>query len=326
MSKKTFRVPQGLVSDKIGTELSIGDVSKMYAGLAKNADDENLGGREGQRWAHRVLRQEGVLKSSNVGDVIVPAFVDLQLGPEFYVGLVNKSVDECAQALVDAGIRGCATQLEDGAAVFFTKDDSNTSDVQGDLSAIFKADDFFFAEESRTRVRMLAKSADEGTACSCYVVDPMKIGNLQFDDTYLLRMIYKAEYQVTKVEESLGLVFGWAIICKINGEDHFDRQNDHIPEDEMLRASTEFMLGDRVNGDMHLEDENGDVVKAGKIAFAWPMTEEIAKAFNLDSTQTGLMIAAKIDDPEVLKKFEDGTYTGFSIGGKAMRQLVEEVE
>jgi len=323
MSKKTFRVPQGLVSESIGTEMSIGDVSKMYADLTKNADDENLGGREGQRWAHRVLRQEGVLKSSQSGDVIVPAFVDLQLGPEFYVGLIDSPVDECAQALIDAGIRGCVTKLDDGAAVFFIKDDDAKSDIPGDLTVIFNTDDFVFVEESRTRVRSLAKAATDSTACSCYAVDPMKVGSMQFDDTYLLRMIYKAEYQVTKIEESLGLVFGWAIICKIDGEEYFDRQNDHIPEDEMLRASTEFMLGDRVNGDMHLEDENGDIVKAGRIAFAWPMTEDVAKAFNIDSSQTGMMIAAKIDDQEVLEKFENGTYTGFSIGGKAIRQEVE---
>jgi hypothetical protein len=36
--------------------------------------------------------------------------------------------------------------------------------------------------------------------------------------------------EVLKVDESLGLVLGWAIVCKKDGCDYFDLQEDHIPE------------------------------------------------------------------------------------------------
>ena len=44
--------------------------------------------------------------------------------------------------------------------------------------------------------------------------------------------------EIKKVDEELGLVMGFAIICKIDGEPYFDTQGDHIPEDSMLKAAT----------------------------------------------------------------------------------------
>jgi len=116
---------------------------------------------------------------------------------------------------------------------------------------------------------------------------------------------------ICKVDDNLGLVFGWAIVCKKDGEDYFDLQDDHIPEDAMLKASADFMLNSRMAKDMHKED--GEL--PGSIVFAFPMTTEVAKSFGIDTPQTGLMIAMKPDDQDILAKFQDGTYTGFSIGG-----------
>jgi hypothetical protein len=44
-----------------------------------------------------------------------------------------------------------------------------------------------------------------------------------------------------KVDEKLDLVFGGAIISKINGEDYIDLQGDIIPEDAMLEAAVDFI-------------------------------------------------------------------------------------
>ena len=124
--------------------------------------------------------------------------------------------------------------------------------------------------------------------------------------------------KILKVDDSLGLVLGYAIVCKEDGEDYYDTQGDHIPEDAMLKASAEFMLGKRVLGDMHKTAEGGTVV------FAFPMTTDIAKAFGIEVKKTGLMIAVKPETEEMLKKYRDGTYTGFSIGGERITD--EEVE
>lgn len=117
---------------------------------------------------------------------------------------------------------------------------------------------------------------------------------------------------VVKVDEGLGLVFGFAIICKRDGKDYFDVQDDHIPEAAMLEAATDFMLHSRVSKDMHVGGADGTVV------FAFPLTSDIAKALEIESKQTGLLIAMK-PSADVLGKFRDGTYTGFSIGGQRVK-------
>ena len=122
--------------------------------------------------------------------------------------------------------------------------------------------------------------------------------------------------KVVKVDESLGLVFGYGIICKEDGEPYYDLQGDFIAEDVMLSAAMDFMASKRVLGDMHEKQDTGSVV------FAMPITEDIAKAFGIETNTTGLMLGTKPSE-EVFKKFQSGEYTGFSIGGKAERVEVE---
>jgi len=113
-----------------------------------------------------------------------------------------------------------------------------------------------------------------------------------------------------KVDEELGLVFGFAIVCKDGGEDYFDLQGDHIPEPSMLKAATNFMLHSRNAKEMHQGSVKGTVV------FAFPLTSEVAKALGIVTPKTGLLIAMRPDNSEMLDKFKSGEYTGFSIGGK----------
>ena len=124
--------------------------------------------------------------------------------------------------------------------------------------------------------------------------------------------------EFVKVDEALGLVLGWAIVCKKDGEDYYDLQDDHIPEDAMLRASVDFMQNSRMAKEMHEGESKGSIL------FAFPMTTDIAKAFGIETKTTGLLIAMKPDSDETLQKFRDGTYTGFSIGGH--RLIDEEVD
>jgi len=121
--------------------------------------------------------------------------------------------------------------------------------------------------------------------------------------------------KVAKVDEDLGLVFGFAIICKDRGEDYFDVQGDHIPEEAMVPAAADFMSNSRVAKEMHTGEANGSVV------FAFPLTTDIAKAMGLgEPDRTGLMIAMRPDSEETLEKFRSGEYTGFSIGGRRIEQ------
>lgn len=120
---------------------------------------------------------------------------------------------------------------------------------------------------------------------------------------------FQISSEVCKVDDELGLVFGYAIVCKTDGKDYFDVQGDHIPEDAMLKASVDFMTHSRMAKEMHRGGE------AGSVVFAFPLTTDVAKSLGITAPKTGLLIAMR-PGPEMLKKFKSGELTGFSIGGK----------
>ena len=321
--EKTFRPPQDLVTD-LGEQVPLSEVRRLYSTLRKGDDD----GLPELRWAYRILRQEGLLKACGGGEVDLPAFINLQLGPQVFVGVVEKCCQEVADSLINDGVPGTVAQYgENATVVFFSKDDAYTGELEkADHPVAIAELDLMVVEESRTKARSLAKSAgSDVVACDCFVIEAEPFGSLEFEELFLLKAVDPPPVSILKVDTSLGLVFGWAIISTISGVDYFDKQNEHIPDESMLEAATEFMIGDRTQGEMHIHDDDG-IVKRGQIVFAWPMTKEIAEAFDIETDQTGLMIAAKPDDPKTLEKFADGTYTGFSIGGRRIPEHTEEVE
>lgn len=130
---------------------------------------------------------------------------------------------------------------------------------------------------------------------------------------------HKTTFEVAKLDDELGLVFGYAIVCKENGEEYFDVQGDHIPEDAMLAAALDFMKNSRAANEMHGTERIGDIV------FAFPLTTDIGQSMGLQMEKTGLMIAMQPSDPDVLEMFKNGTYKGFSIGGRRIEdEVVDE--
>ena len=124
--------------------------------------------------------------------------------------------------------------------------------------------------------------------------------------------------KIVKVDEELGLVFGWGIICEDGpGSRYFDHQGDHIPDDAMLKAITGFMDTSRETGDMHVE------IDGGAVLHSFPLTREVQKLFGITCDKSGWMVGVK-PSAEVLEKFKSGEYTGFSIGGKRIAEEVVE--
>lgn len=348
MSKqKTFRPPQDVldlvnsgtsvgVEIQKGSPLSLGDVQKMYYYLSRTRGDLS-----GIRWARRILRQEGLLKASTTGDAQIPEVIDLQLGPEIFAGVIKKDCEPVVDALTEAGVPSSCLSVEEGTLVFFSKDGRSVPDqlevsefpvkecALGDLELI---------DSSGSRLRSIVKFAgSKSTSLSCSSVpDPGTVAGMELEELYLLKATDRVEYEaeVLKVDDTLGLVLGWAIICNTGvsiskgeaGEPYFDKQEDHIPEYSMLDATTDFMLNSRKAGEMHWKDDEGEAIGKGTVVFAWPMTFEVAKAFGLETSQTGLMIAIKPDSDEILEKFRNGEYKGFSIGGNYIPEHTEEVE
>jgi len=135
-------------------------------------------------------------------------------------------------------------------------------------------------------------------------------------------------FRIAKVDESLGIVFGWAVICKIAGQDYYDWNIDrggaragelipeHITEPAMLKSAAAFMESERPGNEMHAGDD------VGKFLFAFPLTTEIAKAMGIACDKTGLMVGYQAP-PAVIAKFKSGAYTGFSIEGSRGADAVE---
>ena len=129
---------------------------------------------------------------------------------------------------------------------------------------------------------------------------------------------------ILKVDTDLGLVFGFAAVCKVDGEEYFDSQGDHIDEDALLEAAVDFVKSDSVSTDMHARETDGVTpTRDGQVVFVFPLTTDIAKALKITAPQTGLLIAMQ-PSPAVLAKFKSGEYTGFSIGGR--REIDLEVD
>jgi hypothetical protein len=125
---------------------------------------------------------------------------------------------------------------------------------------------------------------------------------------------FRCAGKIEKVDDGLGLVFGWLMICKQRDDagalqEYVDLHGNAIAEDGMVEALADFMINSRTTKAMHRGQPRGEAV------FAFPMTEEIAKVYGFENPpMTGALFAAR-PDPESLQKFRDGTYTGFSIGG-----------
>lgn len=142
---------------------------------------------------------------------------------------------------------------------------------------------------------------------------------------------------VISVDEGHGLVFGYAIVSKTRNadgafEDYFDlnvdtegvhkgkRVPEHITEDAMFKAAVDAAESglQMAGNDMHAGPD------VGTYYFMFPVTEEIAKSLGWTVEKTGLVVGYHPADDDILAKFKDGTYTGFSIEGA--RVAYDEVE
>jgi len=126
---------------------------------------------------------------------------------------------------------------------------------------------------------------------------------------------FQTETTILKVSTELGLIFGFAAICKVDGVDFVDSDNEHYPEEAMLADTTEFAKSRRVACTMHARDANGNPVEDGGVVHTFPLTTEIAKALDIQTRVTGLLVALAPDDPATIEKARRGEFTGFSIGG-----------
>lgn len=125
-------------------------------------------------------------------------------------------------------------------------------------------------------------------------------------------------FKATEVEvlADLGLVVGKSIVCTENGEDHYDLQGDHIPVIVAAKAHVDFFDDQAAHKCMHEGEQVGTLS-------GWMLICEATKRIlKINCDWEGIAVIMR-PDPGVMKKYEDGTYKGFSIGGSCSYVLAE---
>ena len=270
------------------------------------------GGDPGRRWAERVLRAEDADK----GDY------DKNDDPPGTGRRGSGRNDEGSASSADNDIE--ISESTEEALRNKVKDhnggDNGPNVTIGMLRAVYRRGAGAYSTSARARSRNQWAMARVNAFLHLVRNGRPKNSNYTQDNDLLPSSHERATkrfFEVAKVDDEHGLVFGFAIVSKINGEEYFDVQGDHIPEEAMLEASLDFMENSGAAKEMHQGDQ------IGKVVFAFPLTTDIARAMNVTTEKTGLMIAMKPTDPEVLNRFKSGEFTGFSIGGRRMED--EEV-
>lgn len=128
---------------------------------------------------------------------------------------------------------------------------------------------------------------------------------------------FTKDVEIVKVDEEMGLVFGWALTDHADGEEYFDLQGDNVVADDgLIKAAKEWVESGARSDEMH------DGIASGSCPFVMPMTPDVAKAFGISTDTTGLMVGMR-PPPDVFAKFKTGEYTGFSIEGQGEREAVK---
>jgi len=124
------------------------------------------------------------------------------------------------------------------------------------------------------------------------------------------------EGQIVKQLDEERLAFGWAYVSTVNGQISLDHSEEFIRPDQIAKAATNFMLSMRTAKAMHSGGKIGEVVHS------MPLTNEIAKALGIQSDREGWMIAIRINDDQVWQDVKSGKLSAFSIGGRALKEMV----
>jgi cation transport regulator ChaB len=124
------------------------------------------------------------------------------------------------------------------------------------------------------------------------------------------------EGQIVKQLDEERLAFGWAYVSTVNGEISLDHSEEFIRPDQIAKAATNFMLSMRTAKAMHTGGKIGEVVHS------MPLTNEIAKALGIQSDREGWLVAIKVYDDQVWQDVKSGKLAAFSIGGRALKEMV----
>lgn len=126
------------------------------------------------------------------------------------------------------------------------------------------------------------------------------------------------EGKILKTDDEQRIVYGWASVISENGEMVVDRQGDVIEAEVLVKAVSDFMEHVRVGKAMHKGEQTGVVIHS------LPITKEIGDSLGIQSDREGWVVAYKVYDDEVWKMVKSGELAAFSIGGRAVKEKLED--
>ena len=133
---------------------------------------------------------------------------------------------------------------------------------------------------------------------------------------------WSQDLEIKKTDDEQQLVFGWlSVAVDKSGETVIDIQGDIIEPQELEYAAYDFVLHARKAGDAHERIEG-----IGRLVESMVFTVEKQQALGIpeNTVPIGWFVGFKIDDEQVWKKVKSGEYGSFSIGGKALREVIED--
>lgn len=126
----------------------------------------------------------------------------------------------------------------------------------------------------------------------------------------------RMEGKILKRDDEERLAFGWAYVSTVKGKLSLDHSGEFIRPEQIAKAATNFMLSMRTAKRMHSGGKIGEVVHS------MPLTNDIAKALGIQSDREGWLVAIKVYDDQVWQDVKSGKLAAFSIGGRALKEMV----
>lgn len=126
---------------------------------------------------------------------------------------------------------------------------------------------------------------------------------------------------ITKKDDEKQYAFGWAkIAVTVDGEQLVDRQEDLVASEDLEETAYKFVEFYREAGEMHERGGAGILIES--IVF----TAEKMRVMGIPegTLPEGWWVGFHITDADVWEKVKDGTYSMFSIEGRARRVPIEE--
>lgn len=148
------------------------------------------------------------------------------------------------------------------------------------------------------------------TGCSGHILGDVE-GLAKADD-------WSLPFEIVAKSEDQQLVFGWASVASIGGEDVVDKQGDIIPEDELEKAAYDYVLYCRQQGDMH------ERMGVGQLIESMVFTKQKQDVLGIDLGMAGWFCGFYVTDKETWGLIKSGERPEFSVGGRAVRVPVEE--